>query len=395
MSTTEREWIVGAASEHAAGAVEHATRLCSIPSPTGDHDGARRMAAAIAELLPAGVALAAEDSSTPSHPPDLRATLRGAGRGSILLLGHLDTVVGLDAHRAPVLEGDRLNAPGAYDMKGGLVVACAVLRALASRPDLFGRLELLVVADEEWRTVPLRHAKSAPGRYDACLCFEGGEDGNGTAALIAKRKGAASLRIEALGVAAHSGAAHTAGRSALAALAALALELQDFGPGASERSVVPTVIRAGEALNSVPDHGELILDVRAFDRRAIEEVLDSVPEERDGVELRPALESRFPGMDSRTALEGVLPRIRELAGRQVVTLARGGSSDAAFFSSFVPFTVDGLGPLGGGDHSPAEHILISSIAPQTELALAVALAALQPPDGVRELTSRPLDTLER
>jgi len=370
-------WIAEAAARESVGAVAQTQALCAIPSPTGDHVGAERVTAALANLLPAGATLVREESSTPGHPPDARASLRGDGAGSILLLGHLDTVVGLDAHRAPVVEGARLQAPGSYDMKGGLVIACAVFRALATRPGSFDRIELLCVADEEWRQVPLRHTTGASERYDACLCFEGGEGrGEGAGLVVARRKAAATLRIEARGVAAHSGAAAANGRSALLALADLAPALVRAEMGGAGLSVVPTVLRSGKALNSVPEAGELIFDVRAFDTSAMESILEAVPAELDGVELRCALEQRFPAMDSREAVEPVLERAAVMLGRGLVAVDRGGSSDAAFFSSHIPLTLDGLGPLGGGDHSPAEHVFGDSFEPQTAISLSIVESVL-------------------
>ena len=40
-------------------------------------------------------------------------------------------------------------------------------------------------------------------------------------------------------------------------------------------------------------------------------------------------------------------------------------------------TVDGLGPRGGGAHSPREHVLADSLPDRAEVALAVAAALLE------------------
>ena len=58
-------------------------------------------------------------------------------------------------------------------MKGGVVLSLGVMRALASRPEDFAEVALLLVCDEEWRTAPFGHVERFAG-FDACLCFEGG-----------------------------------------------------------------------------------------------------------------------------------------------------------------------------------------------------------------------------
>ncbi|MCW2984958.1 MAG: family metallopeptidase, partial [Conexibacter sp.] len=55
---------------------------------------------------------------------------------------------------------------------------------------------------------------------------------------------------------------------------------------------------------------------------------------------------------------------------------RGGASDASHFAATIPLTVDGLGPRGGAAHNPGEFVLASSLRTRAEVALAVALAAL-------------------
>jgi glutamate carboxypeptidase len=44
-----------------------------------------------------------------------------------------------------------------------------------------------------------------------------------------------------------------------------------------------------------------------------------------------------------------------------------GASDGSWSSSLGVPTVDGLGPIGGGDHSPDEWIDAASVAPRIEV----------------------------
>jgi glutamate carboxypeptidase len=45
----------------------------------------------------------------------------------------------------------------------------------------------------------------------------------------------------------------------------------------------------------------------------------------------------------------------------------GGMSYANFFAELGLPALDGLGPIGGNDHSPGEYILVDSIVPRTAL----------------------------
>jgi glutamate carboxypeptidase len=89
------------------------------------------------------------------------------------------------------------------------------------------------------------------------------------------------------------------------------------------------------------------------------------------------MERRWPGMDSRAATRELLERAGALLGRSIIGAARGGASDAAHFAAGIPLTVDGLGPRGGGAHTPEEFVLSTSLRERAEVALAVATAVLQ------------------
>jgi glutamate carboxypeptidase len=362
------------AAEIAARATDELTWLVDISSPSGDVDGAERALELCARLLPKGARVERPACSTPGSAPDLIGTVTGSGTGRVMVLGHVDTVIGHDAHQPLRRQGDRLYGTGTVDMKGGDVLALGVARALAQRPETFAELAVLMVTDEEWRTHPFVHAARFSG-YDACLCFEGGQlDDNGDDGVVVRRKAAGTLRVIASGRASHSGSAPDQGRNALLALARTAetvAALHDPA-GPEQLSAVPTVMRSGDAFNVVPAAGELIFDLRARRLDTFDDVLAAVVPVIDEVVLDARMERRWPGMDSTALTEPLLAAASARLGRTIAGVPRGGASDASHFAETIPLTVDGLGPRGGGAHTPEEYVLESALGGRAEVALAIA-----------------------
>jgi glutamate carboxypeptidase len=378
------QWIAESSASIADRAERELEALVGVSSPSGDISGAQEAAAIAAALLPDGATTERVPCSSPDHAPDLLARVRGTGARRILLLGHLDTVVAHDEHRVLQRDpdnADRLYGSGTVDMKGGDVLALGVLRALSTRPELFAEVALLLVVDEEWRVGPFAHVDRFAG-FDACLCFEAGElDADGNDAVVVKRKAAGTVEVLAQGRSAHSGSAPDKGLNALLALATAAQAIAaEHGPhGADRLTAVPTVVRSGDAFNVVPAAGRLIADVRADRLDAFARVLDAVPGEVGGATLTTRLVREWPGMDARGATAPLLAGASALLGRPVIAAQRGGASDASHFAATIPLTVDGLGPRGGAAHNPGEFVLAPSMRTRAEVALAVALAALEVP----------------
>ena len=353
--------MIEAASRMALAAERELEALVAVSSPSGDVAGAEECVALATAFLPTEAEVERVECSTPRHAPDLVGRLHGTGSKRVLLLGHLDTVVAHGAHQPLGRDGDRLTGSGTVDMKGGVALSLALMRELAERPDLYAEAAVLLVNDEEWRTAPFAHAERFAG-FDACLCFEAGERRpGGEEAVIVKRKAAGTLSVNAHGRSSHSGSAPERGRSALLALAAAAqMVARCNDPGGPHRlTAVPTILRSGDAFNVVPACGELLCDLRA-DR------------------LEATLVRACPGMDSREATADVLARATDRLGRPVVGNERGGASDASHVAAGgVALTIDGLGPRGGGAHTPDEWVRAESLRSRAEVALAVASALLE------------------
>lgn len=372
------DWIIDQAEEIAARAERELEALVGVSSPSGDVPAANEAVAVASALLPAEAHTERVECSSPGYARDLVARVIGSGEGRLLLVGHLDTVVAHAEYRPLERGGGRLVGSGTVDMKGGVVLALGVLRALARVPERCAEAALLLVVDEEWRTAPFAHGERFAG-FDAALCFEAGEHGPaGEEAVIVKRKAAGTLRVRAHGVASHSGSAPEKGRNALLALAEVARRVADLHDpqGPARLTAVPTVLRSGEAFNAVPSHGELHCDLRADSLEAFGPVLQAVPDEWGGVTLEAQMIRRWPGMDTRERAEELLANASELLGRPVTGAQRGGASDASHLAVHVALSVDGLGPRGGGAHTPQEFVLADSLRPRAEVALALSAAAL-------------------
>lgn len=374
------EWIAASAEQIGARAERDLAALVDVSSPSGDREAAEAAVAVAAALLPDDVEVERLDCSSPDHAQDLLAHVRGTGEGRLLLLGHLDTVIPHDAHHSLRHDGELLRGPGTIDMKGGVAISLGVLRALCERREEFAELALLLVVDEEWRAVPFRHAERFTD-FDACLCFEAGElTAAGEDAVIVGRKAAGTVRVEAKGLAAHSGSEPDDGRNALLALADVARRAADhhLPEGDDRLTVVPTILHCGEAFNVVPGSGELYLDVRAARLEAIESLVEAVPAELDGVRLAATMTRRWPAMDMVERSRAALARASELLGRPLVGASRGGASDASHLAAGAPLlAIDGLGPIGGGSHAPDEHLYAPSLRTRAEVALALAAAVLE------------------
>ena len=143
---------------------------------------------------------------TSGRPSVLVRGGRGEGGRRLLLCGHLDTVghAGMHEPLVPRVEGDRLYARGAYDMKAGVAAALVACRD-AGGAGLAGEIVVAAVADEEHASLGiqqvLRHLAGTP--IDAAIVGEPTELAIGTA-----HRGFVWTEVTITGVAAHGSRPH-------------------------------------------------------------------------------------------------------------------------------------------------------------------------------------------
>ena len=307
-----------------------------------------------------------------------------AGGPRILLIGHMDTVFdpGTAAERPFMIDGDgNAHGAGVTDMKSGLLAGLYALKALVVRGPLpFERLTYIANPDEEIGSPSsTSHIREIAADADVCLVLECAR-ANGD--IVSSRKGILDARITVRGRAAHSGVEPEKGRSAILAAADLVTRLHALNGRWDGVTVNVGVIGGGTRPNVVAERCLLEVDIRAVRRadleaaeREIRSMLGSVAVPDVTAELEPM--ARWWPMEklerSGRLVEHAQAVARQL-GFEVRDAATGGASDANTTSEMGVASLDGLGPIGGMDHSPAEYLEVASIVPRTALLAGLLLA---------------------
>lgn len=362
--------------EHMSGYLKELSELCAIDSGTYHKVGVDEVAHYLSGRL-RGLGMDVTLSEHEQWGSDIRASLYGRGRGRVLLLGHIDTVypVGVAAARPVRIEGDRVYGPGVYDMKGCVLAAVYAIEALlAIGYTDFGEIRFLCVSDEE---VSDRHSKEMIWQEcrdcDGVLVLEGARE-NGD--IVSARKGGSWYKLSARGHSAHAGVEPEKGSNAILELAHQIVQFQSLNGWCEGLTVNVGRVMGGIAANVVPDYAEVWIDLRyrtQADRReterrwyemlaqkrvpGVELILEADPDSREPMECTPA----------NMCLVECAQSLAQQLGFTVNHATTGGISDANYASGYGLPTLDGLGPVGGLDHSPNEYILADSVAPRTAL----------------------------
>jgi glutamate carboxypeptidase len=315
----------------------------------------------------------------------VRAEWRPRGRGKtaqILVLGHLDTVYDTGAiARMPFrVSRGRAWGPGSFDMKGGLVIALFAMDALAAAGCLpEKRILFLWTSDEEIGSESSRAAIECEAqRSDVVLVLEpaAGLDGR----VKTGRKGVGEIEIVATGRAAHAGLNPEDGINAIEEIALQIARISRWNQPRRGITVNAGVIEGGTRTNVIPERARALVDLRAArveDMRALERKFRALrPMLRDAkLEIRGGFNR--PPMERKMSA-ALYVKVRALAREMGITLGEafvGGGSDGNFTAALGVPTLDGLGAVGEGAHSPSENIVVRAM-PERAALLAGLLTTL-------------------
>ncbi len=294
----------------------------------------------------------------------------------ILILGHLDTVHPVGAlattHRFR-REGDKVFGPGIYDMKAGSFMGFYAMQHFVRQ----GRtthlpVRIMYIPEEEVGSPTSRELiEAAAKNAKYVLVLEPARDGN---KCVTARKGVGRFVMTITGKAAHAGARHEDGRSAIkeAARQILAIEgLTDYAQGITTNV---GLITGGSGVNVVPASCVMEIDLRVPTAELAESVTahilaltsndpDCIVEVTGGMNRPPY--GKSPGIAA--LFEHAKGLAKEIGFDLQDVKLTGGGSDGNFTAAMGIPTLDGLGADGRGPHALDEQIYFSSLVPHAQL----------------------------
>ena len=331
---------------------------------------------------------------------DCPAGSRRCGK-RLLLIGHMDTVFEPSSSfqkyaLVPGSDGKIATGPGVADMKGGLVVMLAALRALEEAGAL-ERTEIRVVlsGDEERVGDPVALARrdllTAARESDVALEFEPSVRLNGQDSISIGRRSSTTWRIEATGASGHSSQIF-GDRLGYGAIYELVRILDGFRVQLPEDGLTDNVGLvvggATAALNGENTGGSATGKSNVIPPAAIASgdlrTLDDGQTARAEEKMRAIVAAHLAKTDARISFsEGYPAMARTGAGVDLLkqwnavsqdlglgTVAEGGpmtrgAGDISFVAQYVPGLV-GVGILGEGYHAEGETAYLDSLSRQAK-----------------------------
>ncbi len=343
-----------------------------------------------AKLVEAAPVDAVDSAGRPvavEHGRNLHLTVRPDAPVQLMFTGHMDTVFG-ETHefqQTRWLEDGVLNGPGVADMKGGIAVMLAALKAVEAS-EVAERIgyEVVINSDEEVGSLgsaPLI-AQAARGKR-AALTYEPSALPDGT--LAGARPGSGNYSLVVRGRSAHAGRNPEDGRNAVLAAADLALRLEKLKRDGL--SVNPGRIEGGGPSNVVPDLAVLRVNLRprtpeieAEAERLIDEAVAAVAAERD---IQIEVHGGFgrPPKPMTPEAERLFELVKAAGadlGQSIGWQPSGGVCDGNNIAACGVPVVDTMGVRGGKIHSMEEYLIFESLGERAALS---ALTILRIAEG--------------
>jgi glutamate carboxypeptidase len=386
LSSIEREAVERAAAEPMLAQV---LAWASVNSGSRNLAGLERMADLLADAfagLPGVLRLdqpqpvetvdAAGKTVKIKHGRHLHLTVRPTARLQLLFTGHMDTVFGPDHafQETRWLEDGVLNGPGVADMKGGLAVMLAALKAV-EKSRLADRIgyEVVINSDEEVGSLASAALlKQAAQGKRAALTYEPAALPDGT--LAGARPGSGNFSFVIKGRSAHAGRNPEDGRNAVVAASELALRLaMSKTPGLS---VNPAKIDGGGPSNVVPDLAILRVNMRPrttddqeIAGRLIAKAVDETAKQHD---LYIEVHGGFgrppkPLTEDAEALFRLVKAAGADLGQEIAWQPSGGVCDGNNIAACGVPVVDTMGVRGGKIHSMEEFLITESLGERAAL----------------------------
>lgn len=302
----------------------------------------------------------------------------GDDREPLFVMTHIDTVwpVGTLERLPWKVEGDVARGPGIYDMKASVAMMLTAVDILKDLGHTGRPIVWLINTDEEIGSPGSREYIERYAKESAyVLCLEPPVPPDD--ALKTERKGVGMFNMKVRGRAAHAGADHQNGISAIEELARQIQWLHSLTDYDKGTTVNVGVISGGTKRNVVAAEAEALIDLRVTTMAEAERMVPLIKGAKaqlEGATVEIHGDLNRPPMERSPHVLAAFERAQEIArtiGQEVVESSTGGGSDGNFTAALGVPTIDGLGCPGDGAHAETEHIQLPKVAPRTALITAL------------------------
>ncbi len=329
----------------------------------------------------------------------LRLVKRPQAPVRVLFSGHMDTVFAADHpfQNEKFLDNDTLNAPGAADMKGGLLVMLYALKTI-EQSSLAERIgyEVLINADEEIGSHGSAAQLTAAASHAQFACVYEPALADGT--LAGARKGSGNFAAVFDGKSAHAGREHHLGRNAIVAAAEFAAGISALTGGRDQLTVNVARIDGGGPNNVVPDLGIVRFNVRVEQPEDTDWFLGKVQTLISSIDEREGFAAKLTGGFTRPpkpmtpkllAFFNALKTAGADLGLEIDWKPTGGCCDGNNIAAAGIPVIDTLGVRGANIHSADEYACLDSLVERAKLSALLLLkiaAGDLPNPGALDLT---------
>ncbi|MFD1189336.1 M20/M25/M40 family metallo-hydrolase [Phenylobacterium conjunctum] len=400
LNAQEQKLVAAAAAENARS-LALLEKLVNVNSGTMNLEGVTEVGKMMrAELEPLGFKVEWIPMKEVGRAGHIVATHKGSGKGKrMLLIGHMDTVFEKDSpFQTFVRKGDIVEGPGVNDMKGGLVIMVAALRAMKAAGTLKDAdINIVLTGDEERSgdpvTISRRDLIAAATRSDLALEFEGlaQEDGKDMGSIA--RRSSNTWTVKVMAKPGHSSGVFSE-RAGFGAIYDLARILDAFRRDLREPNATYNVglilggasadLNADETGGTATGKSNIIAatalargDLRTLSNdqteRMAKKMREIVGQNLNGAKAELEFSEGYPAMAPTEGSRKLLGKLNEvnkdlgLAVMPELDPLKRGAGDISFVADKVDGLI-GLGAAGEGSHAPGETMEVASLDRQTKRA---------------------------
>ncbi len=313
----------------------------------------------------------------------LEAVLGGDNpKKPVMFTGHYDVVPLKGDHPFFIDEENKAHGLGCLDMKGGIVMAIWIAKALTAAGWKEHPIKFLLVGDEEnghqWGSTKEFLVSHSGGG----VCAFNMETGLLNNSICIGRKGTGQAEITVRGVAAHSGNNYSDGRSAITEMVYKIPQIEALTDLQANTTVAVTMIQGGTVSNSIPPVCSCTVDLRfgsvaERDRviAALEEICRKTMVEGTSTEFEfREFMAPFDSSEEVLRLADFVGSISEEYGfGNMGRVFLGGGSDASFVLLGGTPCICSMGVVGQFNHSDREYAVVDSMFERAKLLAAVIL----------------------